>query len=69
MKYLITGDCNGIKYYARVMNYKAGYIPEFEWEGLQDNASRFKSSSLAEGIMKDINGASKIPMKVVGVKE
>lgn len=63
-KYIITGDCNGLKYYMGLKDYKSGFVPDFTWYGISDNATSFHTKSMAEKIAKELENKSKLPLTI-----
>lgn len=67
-KYVIEGDCNGIKYWLQLdksYGRRRGY-PQYRWNGLKDNASVFHSRKMGLEAIRDIEQwDAKLPIELV----
>lgn len=45
-------------------NYKAGFIPEFTWFGIVNNATSFHTKTMAEKIVKELENRSKLSLTI-----
>lgn len=59
MKYIITGDCNGLRYYAQFVTPTM-----FVWNGLINNATVFSDIESAQKAVGELIGRSKLIMNI-----
>jgi hypothetical protein len=65
MKYLITADIRGVKYYIRIIIPAShGRTASFSHVGLKNNATKFNSESEAEETRKEIQPQTDWRLKV-----